>query len=481
MSDAGAESKGAQSASAGPLPLGAFVWRFRYNYLFSVFNGMTWLIALGAPMVLLAESLGATPAQVNLCYNFVFLLLPVQVLATTLTPHLGFKRQMMLAWGARAFCLLVPLGIALSSPSAPAPGWMLWALIGSIFMFTLLRSLGTPVVLPWLQAMLPDGQRGRFFTTDQSFTALAGVGILLICAWLAQTLQGSYAAFAWQYGLALTGGLGALYCLRFWPDAPKPQMMPARSVLRELPRAVGAELPVRQILALMVVAGFVGSSFIPLTTYYLKVEAKLSTAMILVYSALQYVGVIGGSWVLRNLLDRFGSKPFFQLSLAAGLLLDIYWLVLVVSGSGTLLWFLPLAFVWAGVGGSQWAASTTRYLAQLGNYENRAILIAGITATAGVGNACFAYLWGLVVKSEDAVGQVGLDATWFAAFFAVGLLVRGGLFFAFGRLAEERPGSALRISNAGLIRPFRFFASMVNLVEPEPRKAKGRTHHKEVE
>ncbi len=467
MSEPGAEAK--EGVATEQAPLGAFVWRFRYNYSFSIFNGMTWLIALGAPMVLLAEALGATPAQVNLCYNFVFLLLPVQVLATTLTPYLGFKRQMMLAWGARLFFLMVPLGIALASPSTPAPEWMLWALIGSIFMFTLVRSLGSPVVLPWLQVILPEGQRGRYFSTDQSFTALAGVGILLLCAGLSKWLEGGYDAFAWQYALALMGAIGALLCLSRWPDAPKPKMMPARLILRELPRAVREDLPVRQILLLSIVAGFVGSSFIPLTTYYLKVEAQLSVAMILVYSALQYVGVIGGSWVLRNLLDRFGSKPFFQLSLVAGLLLDLFWLGVVLNGSAPFLALLPLAFVWAGVAGSQWAASVTRYLAQLGNYENRAVLIAGITAMAGVANAVFAYLWGLVVKSEEG-GELGLDAEWFAAFFVAGMLVRGALFFGFGRLAEERPGPELRISNAGLIRPFRFFASMVNLVEPAPRK-----------
>ncbi|MGF1485394.1 MAG: MFS transporter [Opitutales bacterium] len=476
VAEAAVSGQAASEVAGGDLqarePLRAFMWRFRFNYLFGAFNGMTWLIALGAPMVLLAEALGATPAQVNLCYNFVFLLLPVQVLATALTPYLGFKKQMQAAWGARVLCLLVPLGIAVVGPATPAPAWMLWALIASVFMFSLLRSLGSPVVLPWLQAILPEGQRGRYFTTDQSVTALVGVGILLLCAGMAEWMRGSYEAFAWQYALAVLGGVGAWFCLRQWPDAPKPKMMRPQLIFSELPRAVRQDKPVRQILYLSVAQGIMGSSFIPLTTYYLKVEAGLTMSAILVYSALQYTGVIAGSWALRNLLDRFGSRPFFQLSLLVGVCLDIFWLSLVLTQSALLLALVPLAYIGLGVGLSPAQAAMTRYLAQIGNYENRCVLIAGITATAGVGNALFAYIWGLTVQG-DSEGQVGLDMQRFAFYFAFGIAVRWALFYAFRFLQEERPGAALRFSNAGLIRPIRYFASMINLVEPERPKKRG--------
>ena len=56
---------------------------FRAGYWFGGFNGLTWMMSLGTPMVLLIEHLGGSTIQVGMASSFVFLLLPVQVLATS--------------------------------------------------------------------------------------------------------------------------------------------------------------------------------------------------------------------------------------------------------------------------------------------------------------------------------------------------------------------------------------------------------------
>ncbi len=63
---------------------------YRAGLLFGFFNALTWQIGIGTPMVLFAERLGASSFQVGLAYSFVFLLTPVQVVATALLPHYGF-------------------------------------------------------------------------------------------------------------------------------------------------------------------------------------------------------------------------------------------------------------------------------------------------------------------------------------------------------------------------------------------------------
>jgi len=100
------------------------------GFWFGGFNGMTWMIGLGTPMVLLAEKLHASTLQVGLATSFVFLLLPLQILATTSLPRLGYQRQMVSAWILRALFLGVPLALAVAAPATPAP-WMSSLLVAS--------------------------------------------------------------------------------------------------------------------------------------------------------------------------------------------------------------------------------------------------------------------------------------------------------------------------------------------------------------
>ena len=92
------------------------LYPYRSGLLFGFFNALVWQIAIGTPMVLFAERLGASSLQVGLAYSFVFLLTPLQVLATALLPRYGIKRLTMRGWAARSLFLVCPLGLALLAP-----------------------------------------------------------------------------------------------------------------------------------------------------------------------------------------------------------------------------------------------------------------------------------------------------------------------------------------------------------------------------
>lgn len=86
---------------------------FRPGLVFAFFNALAWQIGIGTPMVLFAEELGASPFQVGLAYSFVFVLTPVQIVATALLPRFGFKAVMLGGWRTRSFFLGVPAVLAL--------------------------------------------------------------------------------------------------------------------------------------------------------------------------------------------------------------------------------------------------------------------------------------------------------------------------------------------------------------------------------
>ena len=154
---------------------------FRAGLLFGFFNALTWQIAIGTPMVLFAERLGASSFQVGLAYSFVFLLTPVQVAATALLPHFGFKRVTLGGWGARSFFLVVPVWLAVLAPATGRP-WMVATLVWSVFFFCLFRSVGASAMTTWLMGLLPAKVQGRYFASDQYFSGIAGVGALIACS-----------------------------------------------------------------------------------------------------------------------------------------------------------------------------------------------------------------------------------------------------------------------------------------------------------
>src|SRR3954465_5669800 len=115
---------------------------FRPGLTFAFFNALAWQIGIGTPMVLFAEQLGASPAQVGLAYSFVFVLTPVQIVSTALLPRFGFKALMLGGWRTRSLFLGVPAALAIFVLAWGERSWMVQALVGSVFCFCVFRSIG---------------------------------------------------------------------------------------------------------------------------------------------------------------------------------------------------------------------------------------------------------------------------------------------------------------------------------------------------
>jgi len=203
----------------------------RAGYWFGGFNGLTWMMSLGTPMVLLLERLGGSSFQVGLATSFVFLLFPVQVLATSTLERLGFQRQMVFAWTARTLFLVVPLGLAWLAPVDHEP-WMANAVVASVFLFCLFRAVGVAAHVPWFSAILPDALRGRYWATEGAIVSTVGVAALLSCTALFAGLP-EWTAFRWVYGIALFGSVMAIANLIRLPTGPRPAPSPIRNLTRE--------------------------------------------------------------------------------------------------------------------------------------------------------------------------------------------------------------------------------------------------------
>ena len=436
---------------------------YRAGLLFGFFNALTWQIAIGTPMVLFAERLGATSFQVGLVYSFVFLLTPVQVAATALLPHFGFKRVTLGGWGIRSFFLMVPIWLALLAPATGRP-WMVTTLIWSVFFFCLFRSIGAAAMTTWFMGLLPPKLRGRYFASDQFFSGIAGVGALIACAALFALLP-MYTALLVQYVIALVGSTLSYYSLKRLPDIAKPAAISLGSVLRDTPRLMFTPSEFRRYLWLAVWYAVITTPIPPFAAYYLKVGAHLSPGQIMQFEVMRYSGVIVGAWLIRRRIDAVGARPFFLLSLGlVAVSATIWWLFLRNVLGGTVV-MSGIYFV-IGLGAVCWNIANLNYLPKVAPAGERALFISIHGAAIACIGGCAPILWGLVLKSTGPDGAPGIDNALFQWFFASVVVCASILSVLFARLREDTKTHVdpIIIGNA-VLNPFRAASYLVNLID----------------
>ncbi len=437
---------------------------FRSGLVFGFFNALTWQIGIGTPMVLFAERLGATSAQVGLAYGFVFLLTPVQIVSTALLPRYGFKRVMLGGWGTRSLFLMVPMVLAVICLQGNPQGWMVTALIWSVFLFCLFRSIGAAAITPWLYSILPAGTHGRYFANDQFVSALAGTGTLLVCAALFAGLP-IFAALLVQYAIALVGSTLSYFSLRQLPDAPRPEAIGLRQVLRDTPRHLFTPSPFRRYLWQAVWFFLISTPIPPFLAYYLKVGARLGSGQIMLFEVLRFSGVITAAWLIRRRIDVTGARPFMLVGYALYAVVAVYWLAFLRTGLGGVAGIYAAYFI-LGLGATCWTVANLNYLPKVVLTAERPLMVSLHSAVISFLGGCSAITWGWVIKAGDVVNGPSVNGVAFQVFFGF-VLVSTCVLSALGaRLVEDKTTQVepLVIGHA-LLRPFRAATTLISLID----------------
>jgi hypothetical protein len=408
---------------------------FRAGYWFGGFNGLTWMMGLGTPMVLLTEQLGGSTFQVGLASSFVLLLFPVQVLATAALPRFGYQRQMVFGWSSRAVFLAVPLSLAWLAPENPA-SWMPNAVVASVFGFCTFRAFGVAAHIPWFAAILPEASRGRFFATDNAITSAVGVAALFSCAALFAQLP-TYQAFRAAYGIAVVGStMAVINLLRLPAGPPAPRSPLSQMAGRTISLCFEAGL-FRQYLIVSLLWLIATAPIPAFAAYYLKVEAGIESSNILAYTGVQFIGQIAGAWSIRQWIDRVSIRRFFQVASAFVIAVAFLWLG-ILSGDGQFAAMLWLTYLLFGVAVGLSQAAHFTYLPELAEPEKRPITIAIFGAVAGLLSGLAPMLWGLGLRSEGIAP--GIDLQVFAVFFVATIAMSGFAMVLLNALPDTRVG-----------------------------------------
>jgi MFS family permease len=457
--------------STAPSPLAeAEASIYRNGLAFSFTNALTWMIALGAPMVLLAELLGASPFEVGLLYSFVFLLLPLQVMATALLPYFGFRKQFLFGWGTRSLFLVVPFALALMAPEQPRP-LLLKLYIASVFFYCFFRSIGTCALLPWLFEILPTRIRGRYFGMDTLVVGLAGVITLLLSSLLFALLE-PFDGFRVLFGMSLLTAATSFWFVSRLPEGSRPVVVPLSRLIRRGPELCFRPSHFRRFLSYQILYAVAGYAFVPFSIYYLKTSLQYSQSYILLLTALQFLGMFGMSYIVKEWMDRIGAKPFFILSHLATITFQLFW-GLMIGMPGHLEWALPAVYIITGMAMACFQAANNQYMPQICHRRERALSVSLLAAVVGFLGGITSTSWGFVLKDAET-GLIGSQR--FLAYLITALVIQLFLLYAYLFRLRDRGGGVFQPQPSGmLLRPFRFMIQAINLVESYPmRKGKRR-------
>ncbi|MCC6694478.1 MAG: hypothetical protein IT365_02505 [Candidatus Hydrogenedentes bacterium] len=180
----------------------------RFLYFIS-FNVVSWQCIVGSALVLFARSIDMPASWVGFLLSFLPLSMLLVVTTVPLVTHLGPRRLMLTAWGSRSLVIcavfIMPFAMEHWGPKSAQ-----LVLMGATLGFCFLRAIGGGGWFPWLHEVVPDHQRGAYFSTEAALTQLLSV---VVAVMQAAILQGSPSInrFLLVYSVGIAAGFISLY------------------------------------------------------------------------------------------------------------------------------------------------------------------------------------------------------------------------------------------------------------------------------
>ena len=146
---------------------------------FIVFNVVGWQCVAGSVLALFALKIKMPPSWIGFLISFMPFTMVLAVGAGPLLTRFGSKRVMFGAWLLRNLlaCTVfaMPWAVVRWGPRA---AW--YVLLVATLGFCLMRSVGVGGWFPWLHELVPERQRGAYFSAEASVGQLLNIGLALM-------------------------------------------------------------------------------------------------------------------------------------------------------------------------------------------------------------------------------------------------------------------------------------------------------------
>lgn len=307
----------------------------------------------GAFLAGFAVALKANNIQQGVLAALPFLAGIAQIVAAYVIDVHGVRRRSIAVWGllTSRMCWLAIIPAAFYFLPARSDA-MLTAFLVIIAAGYLLQSFASVAWLGWMSDLVPDGQRGIFFSNRN---LLAGV-VTIAGTGVGALLMDLPAAAGWPerhgylllFALAGVSGIaGALVLARIRHEPDSPPSVSTRTFVRSIARPM-AEPGFRKFLLFHVV--WMASVYLaaPFFQFYFMEDAGLGVQYVALTNAVTVLTGITSVQLWGYLCDRFGSKPVLYISFTGTALVpsvylftspeNVYWTAIAVQAFSGVVW-----------------------------------------------------------------------------------------------------------------------------------------------
>lgn len=426
----------------------------RQALLFEAVNAASWTAVLGAPLILLLKAHGASATLIGVAVALMPLTQALQLAGARLLPRWGYRRTMAAGWRARTYAVAI---IALAAAFAPRLGEAAVVALAllALAVFTIIRGITSCAWLPWITALVPEAQRGRYLAWAtlivQAVSVACGLGYAAVFAALPGHL-GFAVVFAWATGM----GFAAAHALERIPDAPA-EAEPAGG--RVPWSALLAHRPFARVLAFAFTAhvalAALGVLWVP-TLRDIHGQRDEAIAVIPVWAALAQIAVLPA---IGPLVDRAGSRPVLALAMAVWTTHAALWAALAAGWLPLAWWTLALIQGTAGFAAAALGVASQSLLMASVPPQGRSHCFALHSLTLALGAGAAPVLWGAALDlTHGWRGPRGLNAH--AGWYLASALLAVAALALTRMLIEPRAASARAALRDLLAAPRRALARL---------------------
>jgi len=364
----------------------------RWALTFEVVNACSWSAVLGAPLILLLKSQGASATVLGVALALMPLTQSLQLLGARWLPRFGYRRMMVRGWTARTVMVGIIALVALFAERLGS-SLVIWGVIALIGGFTVLRGLTSCAWLPWISQLVPEEERGRYLAWSGGLIQATIILCNLAYAAVFELIPGA-SGFALVYGWACLTGFMAAYSMSRIPDAPTEAEggigpVPWREMLAHAPFA---RFLVFTVLVYGALAGL-GVLWVPVMRDVLH-QGNGFIATLPVWASVAHLLMMP---LLGAMIDRTGSRPIIACALSVWVIHALLWAALA-DGLLPLSWWVLVAIQGtAGCGGAAFHLASQRLLMATVPGQGRSHFFALHSVALAIGQGGTPVLWGLAL------------------------------------------------------------------------------------
>ncbi len=284
----------------------------RNAYWFQAFNAVSWQIALGTPIILFAQRMGASATTLGLLAGLAPMMSILQLPVSRYAEDIGYRKLMLTGWSARV-CMLVFLTLLPFGHAFLPDATLVNLLLAIMFFFTMLRGLSTCAWLPWNSSIVPASLRGTYLGRERAFINSACVMALLLSGAVVSRNSGM-GSYAFMFFMSFAAGAASLYFLNRIPEPPSsaPHVVIANAAITW--SEIFHDVPFRRLLMFSFSMQLALSANGTFLIIFLHEQINFSDRTIIWLSAGSALLGMAALSFLGGWMDRHGSKPYLGLA-----------------------------------------------------------------------------------------------------------------------------------------------------------------------